>query len=544
MNGSILAIAIATVVATPVVFAVTPTNGGTVGGSTLPVDNTAGDQLDPRVSGNFAAYTDASSGVGVIRYYDFLSPQLSNPAVPLGPDDIDTLSDVNGSHISFARYNQTTGARAIMIYDVAAATTTEIGSSSSGFATALGGDTVAFVNAPPFGIVDIWVGSISNSSAPPTNVSASGDDDRNPAVSPAGNLVVWEACVAVSCSIMQATKSGGAWSPPDVVRAAPAQNPDTDGTNIVYDSNGDVYYQPVGGGAATQIQLAGVERNPSIAGGVIAFESATAVDTAADLFVYRISTNMVYQVTDTPFTNETLNDATVLANGDVRVVWAADDDAAPFARNIYARTFALPAGDTSAPTVTITTPADGATFTKGQSVAASYSCQDEPGGSGLASCTGTPSVANGDPIDTAAVGSHSFTVTGTDNAGNFVTVTSSYNVVYDFNGFSQPVDNFPTLNMATAGSAIPVKFSLGGNQGLAIFAAGYPASSPIQCSDNDPSDVIEETVNAGGSSLSYNAATGQYSYIWKTNKAWKGTCRMLVVKLTDGSQHLAKFRFR
>ena len=115
---------------------------------------------------------------------------------------------------------------------------------------------------------------------------------------------------------------------------------------------------------------------------------------------------------------------------------------------------------------------------------------------------------------------------------------------YNFVGFFQPVDNLPTLNLASAGSAIPVKFSLSGDQGLAIFALGYPASSPITCDLNEPGSVIEETASAGGSSLSYDAATDQYKYVWKTNKAWKGTCRMLVVKFTDDSQHFAKFRFR
>jgi Domain of unknown function (DUF4082) len=40
---------------------------------------------------------------------------------------------------------------------------------------------------------------------------------------------------------------------------------------------------------------------------------------------------------------------------------------------------------------------------------------------------------------------------------------------YNFSGFFQPVNNMPTLNVAKAGSAIPVKFSLGGDQGLDIF---------------------------------------------------------------------------
>ena len=115
---------------------------------------------------------------------------------------------------------------------------------------------------------------------------------------------------------------------------------------------------------------------------------------------------------------------------------------------------------------------------------------------------------------------------------------------YNFVGFFQPVDNLPTLNLASAGSAIPVKFSLGGDRGLAIFASGYPVSSPIPCDINEPGSVIEETGNAGGNSLSYDPATDQYSYVWKTNKTWKKTCRMLVVRFNDGSQYFAKFRFK
>ena len=116
---------------------------------------------------------------------------------------------------------------------------------------------------------------------------------------------------------------------------------------------------------------------------------------------------------------------------------------------------------------------------------------------------------------------------------------------YDFTGFFEPVDNLPMLNIATAGSAIPVKFSLGGDRGLAILAEGYPASSPIACDASEPGSEVTETVNAGSSSLSYDAASDQYSYVWKTSKAWRGTCRMLIVRFNNnGTEHLAKFRFK
>jgi hypothetical protein len=114
---------------------------------------------------------------------------------------------------------------------------------------------------------------------------------------------------------------------------------------------------------------------------------------------------------------------------------------------------------------------------------------------------------------------------------------------YDWAGFYSPVDNPDVLNKAKAGSSIPVKFSLGGDQGLDIFATGSPGSRQINCDSADAVDAIEETVTAGSSSLSYDATTDQYTYVWKTNKGWANTCRELVVKLDDGTEHLATFKF-
>ena len=114
---------------------------------------------------------------------------------------------------------------------------------------------------------------------------------------------------------------------------------------------------------------------------------------------------------------------------------------------------------------------------------------------------------------------------------------------FNFTGFFPPVDNPPTINTAKAGSAIPVKFSLGGDQGLNILASGSPSSGQIACATGAPLDAIETTVTAGGSSLSYDPTTGQYVYVWKTQKAWAGTCRQLDVQLSDGSHHVADFEF-
>ena len=84
--------------------------------------------------------------------------------------------------------------------------------------------------------------------------------------------------------------------------------------------------------------------------------------------------------------------------------------------------------DRTPPTITITTPADGAQYLLHQQVLASYAAADEAGGSGLASCVGP--VSSGAPIDTSTTGNHTFTVTATDNAGNQAETTVHYSVSY------------------------------------------------------------------------------------------------------------------
>ncbi len=119
--------------------------------------------------------------------------------------------------------------------------------------------------------------------------------------------------------------------------------------------------------------------------------------------------------------------------------------------------------------------------------------------------------------------------------------------IFAFQGFYPPVEAEqadPTLNTAKAGSAVPLKFSLGGNMGLNVIGAGYPASRPLDCDRLDPSGALEPVQSAGNHGLSYDPQSGSYTYVWKTDKAWAGTCRVLALKLVDGTEHLAPFRFQ
>ena len=99
---------------------------------------------------------------------------------------------------------------------------------------------------------------------------------------------------------------------------------------------------------------------------------------------------------------------------------------------------------------TLTTPPNGATYTLGQVVDASYSCADDPEGPGIASCSAP--VANGSPIDTSTAGPHRFTVTATSKDGQSAALTHTYTV--DNAAFASPVA-VPT------GLSSPVALTLG-----------------------------------------------------------------------------------
>jgi hypothetical protein len=117
-------------------------------------------------------------------------------------------------------------------------------------------------------------------------------------------------------------------------------------------------------------------------------------------------------------------------------------------------------------------------------------------------------------------------------------------LTFSFAGFFAPLTNGAVLNLVKAGSAVPVKFSLGGDRGLGVFAVGSPSSQRISCDTQASLDVVEETVSPGASTLSYDALADRYRYIWNTDTAWSGTCRQLAVRTVDGGTHRASFKLK
>src|SRR6202008_610000 len=177
--------------------------------------------------------------------------------------------------------------------------------------------------------------------------------------------------------------------------------------------------------------------------------------------------------------------------------------------------------DSDRPTVKIARPAVGGDYKLGQVVKSSYKCADKASGAGIDTCVGN--VPSGQPIDTSTVGTHTFTVTGTDKAGNVTTVNRSYHVHYAWQGFFAPITNASTskLNLVHAGDLIKLGFGLDGNRGLSI---GTVSSSAVGCPSWAPHSI--PAAGAGTpTGLTFSTISGHYSYGWQTSAAWAGTCR-------------------
>jgi hypothetical protein len=118
---------------------------------------------------------------------------------------------------------------------------------------------------------------------------------------------------------------------------------------------------------------------------------------------------------------------------------------------------------------------------------------------------------------------------------------------YSFTGFFAPVDQLPIFNTVKPGSAVPIKWRL-------LHASALPVSDPasfaglfsyqINCATSDSLESPVETVAPGGSGLQY-LGEGNWQLNWKTLTAYpRGSCRLLELRLSDGTSHYANFKFK
>jgi len=171
-----------------------------------------------------------------------------------------------------------------------------------------------------------------------------------------------------------------------------------------------------------------------------------------------------------------------------------------------------------------------------------YSTSVGPDLSGAPAPTCTPASGS-----TFAPGTTAVNCSSTDAAGNTGSASFNVAVTFLFNGFFQPVDNMPVMNAAKAGRVVPLKWQIPNGSGgfiTEVSSVQWVKSAPMAC-DGAPSDVIETSFDnllaAGGTVLRWDGL--QFIYNWQTEKNWTG-CRVLQLRLTDGTDHYAKFQLQ
>jgi hypothetical protein len=146
-----------------------------------------------------------------------------------------------------------------------------------------------------------------------------------------------------------------------------------------------------------------------------------------------------------------------------------DTDCVPAPGSPVLATTTIVPPDTSPPVISLATPIDGGSYPLGSVIAADYSCDDGPFGSGVAYCTGD--LPDGATLDTSTLGTFSFTVTSDDNLGNGPTsVTHTYDVVPPGNDTTPPsitITRPPHGTTYTIGQAVTASYSCSDASGVA-----------------------------------------------------------------------------
>lgn len=196
--------------------------------------------------------------------------------------------------------------------------------------------------------------------------------------------------------------------------------------------------------------------------------------------------------------------------------------------------------DKKPPTINVSSPTAGGSYLLNQAVNANYACTD--GGSGVATCTGT--VASGSPINTASVGSKSFTVNATDNVGNVApTQTVSYSVAYGVCVLYDPT------RAVQSGSTIPLKIQLcdANNADSSSSAVVVHGVSLVQTSTN-ASELLQASGNANpDNDFRFDSTlgpTGGYIFNLSTKGLTTGTYQLTFTAGADLLPHTLSFQVR
>lgn len=126
-------------------------------------------------------------------------------------------------------------------------------------------------------------------------------------------------------------------------------------------------------------------------------------------------------------------------------------------------------------------------------------------------------------------------------ASGFPTHTNDYNFV----GFTAGTKDYPKVNKAQANQVVAVDMKIKGvpKNFTDILAAGEPTSQQVSCTTLTPIGSAVAALSAKNSGLE-RISKNKFDYNWRTDKSWRGTCRVFNVQLKDGSSQKALFKFQ
>ncbi len=115
--------------------------------------------------------------------------------------------------------------------------------------------------------------------------------------------------------------------------------------------------------------------------------------------------------------------------------------------------------------------------------------------------------------------------------------------VWDFHGFSAPVDNPVAINGVNAGQSVPLKWRLVRADGTPVttLTTARLTVSTLACAVGTTPDRLEEV--APGASGLKNLGNGYYQINWKTPTSYARSCKTLHLDLGEGITRDAYFKF-
>jgi beta propeller repeat protein len=375
------------------------------------------DQFDPAISGNIISYTDSRGSDSDIWYYN-LATSTEHSATTAAGDQL--LSDVSNGIIVYE--DKPTGS--VFAYSTLTDQTRELAHRTKAWNPAIDQDLAAWSD-PRDGNQEIYAMDLVTGEV--RRITNSPNYDVGPDVN--NGKIVWQSCDEVQCDIYCYDWASGTTRQITNTPAVSEKSPHIDGNSIVYQEEdspgvtwGRICFFDLTTGVERKLSLPGMHRSPHISGDFVVFENLTVSTYEDHLWLWHLPTDSVFQVNVNPSSSQFLTDI----DGN-RIVYTDDRKGQ---LDIYMFTFNY---DSTPPSITINSPTP-RDYRSSETMTIDYTATDSQSGIKTTTATlDTTPVSNGQTIDlsTLGPGTHTLTVTATDNAGLTATQQVSFNIIQE-----------------------------------------------------------------------------------------------------------------